>query len=123
MTHRAAKTIPLIGLLFLVCVFAADVAYNLYSLYTTPLLKPGSTSIVFEVKPNTSANKFVQNLYTADFIHSQYVLRTIIRVQGLSNRIKAGLYLITKQDTAKSLLTRVLAGEVLVESFRIVEGT
>lgn len=99
------------------------IAYNILSLYYQPLLKSGQPSRIIDVKPNTSAGAFVATLTQAKLVSSRVALLGIIRLRHASNRIKAGLYRIKPGQTAIQLLNQVLAGEVVVQSFRIVEGS
>ena len=56
-------------------------------------------------------------------IRSNRLFLALIRFKGLSNHLKAGIYQIKPGESALQFLDKVEAGQVMVESFRIIEGT
>ncbi|HAU0988355.1 TPA: endolytic transglycosylase MltG, partial [Legionella pneumophila] len=56
-------------------------------------------------------------------IHSAKFFLLIIRFEGLSHQLKAGVYQITPGETAMKLLHRVVAGDVITQNFTIIEGS
>lgn len=83
----------------------------------------GSAPITISVDKNMSASDFARMLQSKHLIKSSRSFLTLIRLQGLAQRLKAGIYQITPGESPLKFLYKVAAGEVLVESFRIIEGT
>ncbi|MGL6028637.1 MAG: endolytic transglycosylase MltG [Legionella sp.] len=78
---------------------------------------------VIKLDRAASAHQFVNALKNKQLIDSSRLLLSIIRFKGLSHKLKAGIYEIKQGETALELLDRVVAGDVLVEYFTIIEGT
>ncbi|KTC98139.1 endolytic transglycosylase MltG [Legionella erythra] len=97
--------------------------YNVNALLTKPLLPSESKPLILEIKPNSTAVAFVNHLHDLHLIGSKKMFLSFMTWQGYSNRLKAGIYQITPGETAQQLLDKVISGEVLVQSFRIIEGT
>ncbi len=70
-----------------------------------------------------TATDFARILKNKHLIYSAKILRFIIRAQGLSQQLKAGIYQIQVGETALQLLHRVSIGDVMVLKFSIIEGT
>ncbi|KTD20631.1 endolytic transglycosylase MltG [Legionella londiniensis] len=88
-----------------------------------PMLAERAAPIVFSVDKNTSAASFVHRLKNHGLIQSEFLYLSLIRLQGLSQSLKAGIYQIMPKESAMQFLARVAAGDVLIESFTIIEGT
>ena len=99
------------------------VSFNLYQLFVRPMVNDKNKPVIISVDKSTSAFSLVQMLKTRHFIQSKRLLLTFIRMQGLSQQLKAGVYQIIDGESAAHFLYRVAAGDVLIASFRIIEGT
>ena len=98
-------------------------SYEVYDLVLRPMVAKGGEPFIVAVEKNTSASEFVQMLKSKHLIKSSRLFLTLIKMQGLTQRLKAGIYQIKPGESAQIFLYRVAAGEVMVESFRIIEGT
>jgi UPF0755 protein len=101
----------------------STVGYEAYKLLAKPMLVGVSAPIAIEVDKNMSAFSVVKMLEAKQLIQSSRLLLLLIRLQGLSHQLKAGIYQIIPGESAVQFLYKVAKGEVLVESFRIIEGT
>lgn len=97
--------------------------YNVNALLNQPLLPQGSTPLLLEIKPNSSASSFVKQLYSLKLIHSQKLLLWLMHIKGYTNQIKAGIYQIEPGESAQQVVQKIVDGSVLVLPFRIIEGT
>ncbi len=107
-------------LLFITCY---DVFYNYRMLTSQPMIAVGARPLVLEIKPHSSASSFAHTLHSYHLIRSKHVLLALIRFRGLSNRLQAGIYQVNPGESVMSFLERVARGDVLVEAFRILEGS
>ncbi|MBA2656488.1 MAG: endolytic transglycosylase MltG [Tatlockia sp.] len=96
---------------------------EIYKLQTKPLLVENSNPLTIIVDRNASAVSFVKMLKEKHLIKSSYLLLNFIRFQGLTNRLKAGIYQLNSGETAPQFLLKVVSGQVMVQSFRIIEGS
>lgn len=113
-------------ILYVVILFFVSFSYlfwNFYSLVAKPLLAKQELPVIINLDRTTSASQFVQTLKEKNLIHYQRPLLMIIRVTGLSQRLKAGVYQIKPGETAIQLLYRVVSGDVLTQNFTIIAGT
>ena len=111
--------------LFIVLLLLAfyDIFFNYRTLTSQAMLPKGSSGFVLEIKPHTSARTFVNQLHALKITRSTHVLLALIRWRGLTNHLQAGVYQVNPNETVLQLLDRVVKGDVLVESFRIQEGS
>ena len=109
--------------LSLVLLTAAFFTFNIISLITNPILADGRQPIQFQIKNNSNAITFVNTLYQLNLIRSKKMFLSLMRIQGYTNRLKAGIYEIKPGMSAQQLLEMVVNAKVLVETFRIIEGT
>lgn len=82
-----------------------------------------SKAVVISLDKNTSTSSFVHDLESKHLIQSSRFFLWSIRLQGLSSRLKAGIYEIKPYETAQQFLIRVVKGDVLILPFRIIEGS
>lgn len=99
------------------------VSWNLYSLLKRPIIPVNHDAQVICIDRAASAYQVVQLLKDKKLIHSTRLLLLIIRFQGLSHQIKAGVYQINPGETVMDLLHRIVSGDVLTQKFIIIEGT
>ena len=89
--------------LFVVTLFFVSFSFlfwNVYGLVAKPLLAQQEPPIIINFDRAASAAQFVQTLKEKNLIHCQRPLLLIIRVSGLSQRLKAGVYQIKPGETA-----------------------
>lgn len=105
---------------------AGVVAYDVCGLVYRPM--PANASITAQplilcLEKNMSAANFVHTLARNDLIQSPRLFLLMIRLQGLSHLLKAGIYQIKPGETAYLFLKRVVDGDCLRLPFQIIEGT
>ncbi|ARH00203.1 endolytic transglycosylase MltG [Legionella micdadei] len=122
MEGRRFKSALFFGLAMGLIVLSA-IGYKFYSIFLKPMIDKTSAPITIIVDRNTSASDFVRMLESKQLVSSHRLFLSLIRFKGLAHRLKAGIYQITPGESALHFLYKVEAGEVLVESFRIIEGT
>lgn len=83
----------------------------------------GTLRWVISLEKYATANSFVRDLKEKNLIQSSRLTLLYLRLLGYSNHLKAGIYEIKSGETAAQLIRRVVAGDVLVLPFRIVDGT
>ena len=79
--------------------------------------------ILIKIDKASSASSFVHTLKSKKLIRSEKFVLFLIRIQGSSNRLKAGIYRVEDGESATHFLSRVVSGDVLKLSFRVTEGT
>jgi UPF0755 protein len=97
--------------------------FNIYQVFYQPMLKKSAKPVIFNVDTSMSATSFVNTLKARDFISSTRFFLFLIRAEHLSNQLKAGIYEVYPGESAHQFFNRVIAGDVLIQSFRIIEGT
>ena len=98
-------------------------SYVAYLLFYRSMVVASKEPIIVHVDKSMSATSLVQMLESRHFISSTRLLLMYIRIEGLSQQLKAGVYQIADGESAVHFLQRVAAGDVMVESFHIIEGT
>ena len=96
---------------------------DLYGLFYRPMVVGHHEPIRIHIDKLTSASSFVRLLQGRNFIQSPRLFLLLIRLQGLSPQLKAGVYQIVEGESAEQFLHRVAAGDVVTDYFRIIEGT
>lgn len=109
--------------LFLLSLTIYDIFYNYQALTYQPMLAFNARPLVLEIKPQTSARAFANLLHSYHLVRSRYILLALIRARGLSHHLQAGVYEVNPGESVIDLLQRVVKGDVLVEPFRILEGS
>ena len=99
------------------------VSFNFYRLFHQPMVIEKNKSNLVRVDKFTSASSFVHLLKSQHLIQSERLFLALIRMQGLSHRLKAGIYQIKEGESAHAFLYRVTEGDVLTVSFSIIDGT
>lgn len=103
--------------------FFLIVFLNIYRFVLAPVISRQSSPMIITVDPSISAYKFAHLLKDKNLIRSTKLFLLIIRFEGLSNQLKAGVYQVNPGETAMQLLHRVVSGDVLTQNFVIIEGT
>lgn len=121
----ARRWLGCVAIVFLIsCVVGFSIlCCDLYRLYYLPMMLDNNAKRIVELDKSTTATSFVQMLTAQDLVKSRALFLFLIRTQGLSSQLKAGVYQINGGESAMRFLHRVAAGDVLTESFRIIEGT
>lgn len=101
----------------------AIVSFDAYRLFYRPMVTKADGPALVRIDKFTSASSLVQMLKARHFIQSKRLCLMFIRIQNLSQHLKAGVYQIKEGESVAYFLYRVAAGDVLIESFRIIEGT
>ncbi len=122
MASRWLKAI-LIGLLLLCLSGFSFLGLHLYRLFYQPMVQIGQPSAIVRLDAATSATTFARTLVSAHLIPSERWFLFLIRIEGLAPRLKAGIYQVNPGESAPHFLFRVISGDVLTESFAIIEGT
>lgn len=99
------------------------VSLDFYRLFYRPMVVGKNEDTIVRVDKFTSASSLVRLLEARHFIQSKRLFLLFIRMQNLSQHLKAGVYQIIEGESAAAFLYRVAAGDVLKEPFRIIEGT
>ena len=96
---------------------------DVYRLLHQPMTIENHQTTIIRVDKSMSASSLVHRLSLEHRIHSERLLLLLIQLQGLSKQLKAGIYQARVGETALEFLYRVAQGDVMSESFRIIEGT
>lgn len=95
----------------------------MYHVVNSPLIGKQDPSQIIVIDPAISAAKFAQLLKDKKLIPSTQLFLLMVRFEGLSQHLKAGVYEIKPGETTKELLHRVSRGDVITKSFIIIEGS
>jgi UPF0755 protein len=113
-----------LGCSIVVLLVSAAVFFDVARILYRPMLeKTADTPIIVTLEKNSTAISFVHDLQRQGLIHSPRLLLWMLRLQGASHHLKAGIYDIRPGETAWQLFHRVVSGDVYVLPFRITEGT
>lgn len=104
-------------------IFLVSISWGVYTFFKTPLANGEKTPLIIALDKSTTATQFAQLLKDRKIIHSSNFFLSIIKLQGLSHQLKAGVYQIKPYETAYQFLHRVVAGDVIVQNFKIIAGT
>lgn len=96
---------------------------QIYELTRRPLLSTQSEPLVLEVKKNQSASSLAYLLQEKGISLSKNKILALINLKGWSSRLQAGVYEIRPGDSLLVFLEKVVKGDVVVETFRISEGS
>lgn len=99
------------------------IVYPVYGLFYSPMLSQSASALIIPLDKNTSATSFANVLKSRHLLTSTRLFVLSMRLQGLSNKLKAGVYEIKPNESAQQLLIRVVKGDVLKLPFQIIEGT
>lgn len=113
----------LAGCLLLGLMSLSIVGYEIYRLKAKPMIVEPSPPITIVLDRNISGLTFVKLLQSKQLIRSPRLFLLLIRLQGSAQHLKAGIYQLKPGETAQQFLKKVEAGQVMVQSFRIIEGT
>jgi UPF0755 protein len=97
--------------------------FTIYRFINHPMVVSSSEPVIIRIDKSMSAGSFATLLKRQQLISSERMLLVFIRIQGLSQQLKAGIYKVTPGESTLHFLYRVIAGDVLVGTFHIIEGT
>lgn len=121
MIRRRRVTVFIYGLA-LIGMVAAFVGVELVRVTHRPMPIQQNDPII-RVDKSTTATSLIQTMHAQGWIGSVRFWTLWIRVQGLSSKLKAGIYQVHSNETAQHLLQRIVAGDVLREQFLIRPGS
>ena len=113
----------IITLVLVLFISISYISWNVYSLYEKPMIPDSNTTLVIVLDKAATASQFARTLKDKNLIYSNKIFLILIRGSGLAHQLKAGVYQVKPGETAMHLLHRVVAGDVLSESFTIIAGT
>lgn len=120
--HRWLKWIIILGAMLLLLGFFI-LSFTVYRFINQPMVVSASKPVIIHIDKAMSAGAFVHLLKEQRLIVSERFLLMFIRAQGLAQQLKAGIYEVKPGESTLHFLYRVIAGDVLVETFPIIEGT
>jgi hypothetical protein len=101
----------------------AIVGSNVYRLLYIPMMGGQTKPMIMTIDKSSSASSFADRLFAKHLIPNKRWFIVLIRMQGLSQQLKAGIYELQPGETAQHFLQRVVAGDVMAQSFSIIDGT
>ena len=104
-------------------IFLVGLSFGIYTFFKSPLANQATTPLIISLDKSTTATQFAQLLKDKKIIYSTKFFLSIIKLQGLSHQLKAGVYQVKPYETAYQFLHRVVAGDVLVQNFKVIAGT
>lgn len=113
----------LISLAVIFLIGFSILSFDVYQLFYRPMVTAQTKPTIITVDKSTSAFAFVRMLKGQHFIQCDRLLLSYIRMRGQAPQLKAGVYQIKEGESAAHFLYRVTKGDVMVESFLIVDGT
>lgn len=121
MARHWLKLVVIASMLFFAIAFSM-LGFGLHRLLYKPmsLMKVGQ---IIHVDKFSSASAFAHILKANKLIDSESLFLFLIRIQGLSGQLKAGIYAVKQGESAQQFLQRVVDGDVLRMAFPIIEGT
>jgi UPF0755 protein len=90
--------------------------------YLDAPLAPLAADYVLTIAPGESLATVVQRLAADGIVDQPRLVLLWARLAGLASRIRAGEYLIPPGTSPRTLLERLVAGDVLLHSVTLVEG-
>ena len=116
---RAAAMVS--GSLIVVVFAAAGVTWWFDRWWTSPLKLRSPAVLVLE--QGATVVDLAAKIDAAGWAEHTRLLPWVLRFRGEAERLQAGEYRVSVGETLGGLLARLLAGEVIVHSFRIIEGS
>lgn len=113
-----------LGLLSLLAILVAGgvLFYDYRQTLQQPLVTAERGEVALVVARGTSFRQLNAQLVELGMIDKPHWLRLWGRVSGQAGRIQAGEYLITPGLTGPQLIERMVAGDVVLHSFTLIEG-
>jgi len=111
-----------IALLVLVVLLAGSVAFVNWVKVAMDRPFTLSAPLVYTIPPHAHLAQVAADLHARGVVQYPRLWRLYARWQGLASQIKAGEYAIAPSSTPKKLLEQLVAGQVLLHAFTIVDG-
>ena len=86
------------------------------------ILNVQSEEIEYSIKSGSSLSAVIYDLKNKEIIKNPRYLLWYARLNGLSNKMKTGDYLLTKGLTNKDFLNNIFTGKVIQYSLTVIEG-
>ncbi len=116
--HRWLKILALC-IVTIICIVTFYIWQIQQEFFKKPLVQ---TDTIITLPKASSARKLSEILYAKGMIQSPKFFLGIIRYYQLSSLLKSGSYLIQPQDTAISLLHKIIQGRVYTVNVKMIEG-
>lgn len=113
----------ILGLFILIILPLFIISWKIYSLAHEPLLSLKESPRIMTIGKSTSAYQLVRWLNNQHLVRSNRLLLLLIRCEGWSQHIKAGVYQINPGETVMDLLRKIVAGDVITRKFTIIAGS
>ncbi|KTC66160.1 putative periplasmic solute-binding protein (plasmid) [Legionella adelaidensis] len=113
----------LISLIIFILTTLTILGLKISQAINNPMIAQGGKPVILEIDKNSTALAFVYSLYRKDLISSPRIMLQLIRYKNYTSKLKAGIYQINPGESPNEFLDRVVAGDVLKQPFRIIEGT
>ncbi len=97
--------------------------FELYRLCYQPMNVVADRIPIVRIKKSMTASSLAHYLKSQHLIKSERLFLALVRAMGVSHQLKAGIYQIKAGETSLAFLYRVATGDVLSETFQIIEGT
>ncbi|MES2141987.1 MAG: endolytic transglycosylase MltG [Pseudomonadota bacterium] len=107
-------------ILLILSIFFTYFAVQYHRFLITPLSKTQTIHYIFE--PGSSLHHLVNDLTAQGYIHHPRFFFLLAYSKGATNKLKTGEYLFDAGTTPNQLLEQMLAGDVILHRFTIVEG-
>lgn len=88
-----------------------------------PMIYQTQTSSLIQINKNISANTLAQMLKDKHLFHYPHLFLYLLQIKGLTSHLQAGTYEIQPHENILQFIKKVVAGEVLVKTFSIIEGS
>ncbi len=115
------RAAALLGGLLSALAFAAAAVWWIDRWWTAPLALEAPALLVLE--SGDTVVDLASKIEAAGWLEHTRLLPWIMRFRGDAERLQAGEYRVAVGETLDGLLARLLAGDVVIHSFRIVEGS
>ncbi|MDQ8040212.1 MAG: endolytic transglycosylase MltG [Rickettsiella sp.] len=108
------------SIILIISIFLTYFAVQYHRFLITPLSKTQTIHYIFE--PGSSVHRLVDDLQAQGFIKHPRLFFLLAYLKGATNKLKTGEYLFEPGITPDQLLAQMLAGNVILHRFTIVEG-
>ena len=119
--QQGAAIVPLLFLMVILSA-AGYWLWHDYQRFRSAPLQISGLGVNYQVKPGTSLMEVANDLSEKGILRQPFYLRVLALDMGVSNKIKAGEYLIPANTTPEMLLDQLVMGKVLQYSLTLIEG-
>jgi UPF0755 protein len=117
------KKIKILFILSLTIILALSTSLIAYTFYQVKLPLNLSKNQILTIKEGTSFSRFSKEIQKKGWLDNRFWLRSYVRLQPDSAKIKAGTYQIDKASSIQRLLTQLVAGKEHQFTITFIEGT